>query len=285
MSKEKKPKAENKEKKIAVVEIFGPTFQGEGPLAGAKTMFVRFGGCDYRCKMCDSLHAVDPMAVKKHAKYLTAEEILDQLLAARGESGTCWVTLSGGNPCMWDLTRLVSLCNGAGLACAVETQGTLWQPWLASCQMVVLSPKAPGMGEKFEEGKLIAILQKIKESGKVVPVALKIVVFSMQDIEFALSVERIVSAERTVAGIISPGLLFLSLGNPYPPKLNEALDMVDDFPISRSCDLPGRPFDHVTALLREYRILMEDFVQDPRIQHWRFLPQLHVLTYSNEGAR
>jgi hypothetical protein len=64
-----------KEKRIAVVEIFGPTIQGEGPLAGSKTMFIRFGGCDYRCQKCDSLHAVIPGAVKAGARYLTAEEL------------------------------------------------------------------------------------------------------------------------------------------------------------------------------------------------------------------
>src|SRR3954464_7540281 len=71
--------ADKKAKKIAVVEIFGPTIQGEGPLAGSKTMFIRFGGCDYRCKMCDSLHAVIPSAVKKNARYMTAEEIADEV--------------------------------------------------------------------------------------------------------------------------------------------------------------------------------------------------------------
>src|SRR3954464_167518 len=86
---------DKKAKRIGVVEIFGPTIQGEGPLAGSKTMFVRLGGCDYRCTSCDSLHAVIPSAVKKHARYLTAEEITDELVRLRGISGTEWVTLSG----------------------------------------------------------------------------------------------------------------------------------------------------------------------------------------------
>src|SRR6201989_902656 len=104
--------AKNKEEKtIAVIEVFGPTIQGEGPLAGSKTMFIRFGGCDYRCAKCDSLHAVDPRAVKANAEYLTAEEIHDHLVSKAKETGTTWVTLSGGNPCMWDLSRLVGLLN------------------------------------------------------------------------------------------------------------------------------------------------------------------------------
>jgi 7-carboxy-7-deazaguanine synthase len=46
-----------------VVEVFGPTIQGEGALAGLPTLFVRFGGCDYRCSWCDSLLAVLPEQV------------------------------------------------------------------------------------------------------------------------------------------------------------------------------------------------------------------------------
>ena len=39
--------------KLPVLEIFGPTFQGEGRAIGQKTMFVRTAGCDYHCDWCD----------------------------------------------------------------------------------------------------------------------------------------------------------------------------------------------------------------------------------------
>ena len=55
-----------------VVEIFGPTVQGEGPDAGVPAYFVRFGGCDFRCSWCDSMHAVDPAEVRANAERLTA---------------------------------------------------------------------------------------------------------------------------------------------------------------------------------------------------------------------
>jgi organic radical activating enzyme len=38
-----------------LVEIFS-SIQGEGPDVGAATLFVRFGGCDLRCRWCDSKH-------------------------------------------------------------------------------------------------------------------------------------------------------------------------------------------------------------------------------------
>ena len=108
-----------KEKRIAVIETFGPTIQGEGPLAGSKTMFIRFGGCDYRCTKCDSLHAVIPAAVKENATYLTAQEIADRIIPPAKATGTPWVTLSGGNPCMWDLSELVRLLHEAELGMAL----------------------------------------------------------------------------------------------------------------------------------------------------------------------
>lgn len=37
---------------ILISEIFGPTIQGEGALAGRITVFVRTGGCDSRCNWC-----------------------------------------------------------------------------------------------------------------------------------------------------------------------------------------------------------------------------------------
>lgn len=272
-----------KEKKIAVVETFGPVIQGEGPLAGSKTMFIRFGGCDYRCVKCDSLHAVLPEAVKVNASYLTAAEIAEAIIPAAKASGTPWVTLSGGNPCMWDLTELIHLLQTAGLAIALETQGTLAPEWLWRCQMIVISPKSPGMGEKFEEDKFTKFLHKTMASPKGAPkpaTAIKIVIFSVQDIEFALHVEQV--ARLKVAGCITPGLTFLSLGNEAPPKLN------GEQGLTTSVDANGEALsqsDHVIQLLDSYRILVEEVCNDARIHHWRFLPQLHVLLYGNEAER
>ena len=49
------------EQTYLVQSIFGPTIQGEGPLMGTKTNFIRLAGCDYRCTWCDSMVAVDPI--------------------------------------------------------------------------------------------------------------------------------------------------------------------------------------------------------------------------------
>jgi 7-carboxy-7-deazaguanine synthase len=40
--------------RVRISEIFGPTIQGEGPLIGRPSVFVRTAGCDYRCTWCDT---------------------------------------------------------------------------------------------------------------------------------------------------------------------------------------------------------------------------------------
>jgi 7-carboxy-7-deazaguanine synthase len=42
-----------------LVEVFS-SVQGEGPDLGRSTLFVRFGGCDLRCRWCDSPHTWRP---------------------------------------------------------------------------------------------------------------------------------------------------------------------------------------------------------------------------------
>ena len=41
---------------LSVSEIFGPTFQGEGPYAGRRCGFIRLGGCNLHCVWCDSAY-------------------------------------------------------------------------------------------------------------------------------------------------------------------------------------------------------------------------------------
>jgi 7-carboxy-7-deazaguanine synthase len=278
---------DKKAKRIAVVEIFGPTIQGEGYLAGAKTMFVRFGGCDYRCKMCDSLHAVIPSAVKKNARYLTAEEIADELVRLRGISGTNWVTLSGGNPCMWDLTRLIQLLKGARFAVAVETQGTLCPQWLNQCGLITVSPKSPGMGEKFEPEKFKNIMQMCWANS--IPCCVKVVVFSAQDLEFAFQVQQ--ELEAANAPHYMQELKFLSLGNPYPPELGPDSALHNHWMLEANnaeealYEDPEAGKSHRERLLDHYQVMIEEFLQDGRLTEWKFLPQLHVLVYSNEACK
>src|SRR5699024_4596281 len=84
--------------KVPVLEIFGPTFQGEGAVIGQKTMFVRTAGCDYSCSWCDSAFTWDG-SQKGNIRMMTSEEIfcsLDELAAGHYNH----VTIAGGNPAL-----------------------------------------------------------------------------------------------------------------------------------------------------------------------------------------
>lgn len=44
---------------LLVSEVFGPTFQGEGPTTGQRCAFVRLGACNLHCKWCDTAYTWD----------------------------------------------------------------------------------------------------------------------------------------------------------------------------------------------------------------------------------
>jgi 7-carboxy-7-deazaguanine synthase len=237
--------------RIRVSEIFGPTIQGEGPLIGRPTLFVRTGGCDYRCIWCDTLYAVLP-AYRSEWKFMTAPEILARVnLLAGGKP--ILVTLSGGNPALQPLESLIRLGRCHGHTFALETQGSMAQPWLAELDWIVFSPKAPSSGIETDWNAFEACLRAARGQPRC---ALKIVIFDDADYGFA----RHVSARYSALPV------YLQVGNsaPFAPierAVNEASD--------------------VHRLLKRFRWLAEKVTSD----HWfdaTVLPQLHVLAWGNK---
>lgn len=136
-------------KKLPVCELFGPTIQGEGALAGTISHFLRLGGCPRRCVQCDSLHAVLPELIKMNATYMYPAEVTQAITELPPAE---WLTFSGGDPLMWkNLGEVVhGVKNRTSIKLAVETQGDLWQDWLKLLDHVTVSPKAPGMDPEKE---------------------------------------------------------------------------------------------------------------------------------------
>lgn len=256
-------------KKLPLMEMFGPTIQGEGSVIGQQTYFLRFGLCDYRCKMCDSLHAVIPALVKANATYLTQSEIFEQFWEFRNVQATQWVTFSGGNPLIHDLDALVTDLKLNDMKINVETQGTFYKPWLQGCDVVTISPKGPGMGEDTDLDVLDSFIQQLtgnwgsdERMGMIGPkICIKIVIFDQRDLEFAAMI-----FERYWDNIANPDdAFYLSLGNPNPP------DPKDD----NAAKLDP------SALLQQYRNLFEDIKDHPVLSQVRFLPQWHTFVWGN----
>lgn len=240
-----------------VMEIFGPTIQGEGPLAGQTSHFVRYGGCGYRCSWCDSMHAVDPVLVKANRTYLSGDEIAARLCH---RAAAKWVTFSGGDPCMHDLSSVIaSIRELTNLKISVETQGQLFQPWLLGIDQVVVSPKAPssGMADKIDYdvlGKYFHIANRIHA-------VLKIVCFTEDDLRWA---KALWMRYRHIQ-------LYLSVGTKWWRGGFDKAEKV--------------AHDNATIIdkaLEAYRGLIDSVLADPELHNAIVFPQLHVLVWGHK---
>lgn len=236
--------------KIPVLEIFGPTIQGEGMVIGKKTMFVRTAGCDYSCSWCDSKFTWDG-SEKNNILLMEPEEIWDALKEKGGDRFE-HVTLSGGNPgLLAHLGVLVSLLHQAGINIALETQGSKWQPWFTSIDELTLSPKPPSSGMCTDYTKLDQIIDTLREEQNG-SFSLKVVIFDQDDFNYAITInQRYPDVE-----------LFLQVGN-------------NDLETEDNSEL-------LDKMLRHYEQLIDQVMKSNQLKDVRVLPQLHTYLWGNK---
>lgn len=173
-----------------VSEIFGPTVQGEGALCGKVTHFLRLAGCTYRCKWCDSMHAVDPKQIREKATHKTEQEIALRIRDLGGRRTAEWLTISGGDPLIWEIGEfLQDYILPMKLKVAVETQGILYKEWLHHCDTITCSPKGPssGMQDHLDLDMLDRYVrfhgpESVSSANRL---NFKVVVFTSEDLTFA----------------------------------------------------------------------------------------------------
>jgi 7-carboxy-7-deazaguanine synthase len=238
-------------KSILISEIFGPTVQGEGPLIGRPTVFVRTGGCDYRCAWCDTSYAVLPEH-RDEWKLMTPAEIgsrVDQLTS----NTAALVTLSGGNPALHPLGPVIEIGHAKGYTFALETQGSMPAPWFAALDWLIVSPKPPSSHMVTDWHALDACFEAARQRPRC---ALKIVVFDDADYNYA----------RNVSTRYPKLPIYLQVGNPAPLRH------------------VGKVLPHEVDngdLLDRFRWLVRRANED----RWfaaTVLPQLHVLAWGNK---
>jgi 7-carboxy-7-deazaguanine synthase len=241
--------------RLPVIELFGPTIQGEGRLCGSVSHFIRFGGCDFRCSWCDSMHAVDPDQVKQNAKWLSPAEIHTEIQRLPFSN---IITFSGGNPALWDLNILIDLLMPKHFL-AVETQGSIWQDWMEKVDLITVSPKGPssGMYSQLDWGLLkrfddLDSTLEIKNK-RCTDVVFKVVVFSEVDYEFA----------QDIRGRFPLIQMYLSAGTPL------------------NCE-PGQLIEKI---LMSYRVLCERVLCDDTMQSVVVLPQMHQLLWPGQQGK
>jgi len=177
----------SKERRIPVMEIFGPTIQGEGLMAGTLTSFVRTGGCGLRCSWCDTMYAVDPKQIRAGRTLMTTGEIYNAICSLPPAP---YVTFSGGDPCLHEtLGEITPALNLKGIKVAVETQGQLFPEWLKLVDVITISPKGPSSGNVVDYHKISEwIYATWGVMRRPVQICIKVVCFDDDDIKYALKV-------------------------------------------------------------------------------------------------
>ncbi|PQZ47276.1 7-carboxy-7-deazaguanine synthase QueE [Bacillus sp. MYb209] len=233
--------------KIPVLEIFGPTIQGEGMVIGQKTMFIRTAGCDYSCSWCDSAFTWDG-STKEQIRQMAPEEIWNELVEI-GEKNFSHVTISGGNPVLLkNIQFLLTVLKENGIRTAIETQGSKWQEWLLQIDEVTISPKPPSSKMKTDFTMLDSVIHKLERKD----FSLKVVVFEDYDFEYAVKVHKRYPQVP----------FFLQVGN-------DDTKTVDDAALIKN-------------LLQKYERLIEKAVQCKEMNDAKVLPQLHALVWGNK---
>lgn len=111
---------------LPVAELFGPTFQGEGHGTGRLAAFIRLGGCNLTCHLCDTPYTWDGSRydLRTELTPMTAAAILEKLPPAP------LAVITGGEPTLYqDRPAFAALLAGLDTEPAVttvhiETNGT-----------------------------------------------------------------------------------------------------------------------------------------------------------------
>lgn len=185
---------------MKVVEKF-ISIDGEGPTAGALSVFVRFAGCNLRCAWCDTSYAWDTTA---DVTDMSASEIADYIKS----TGIDHVTITGGEPLLQPgLIGLLSRL--ADYQVHIETNGAIpvEQFRIGDNIHFVIDYKLPDSG--MEERMHLPNLASVRKAD-----AYKFVIASNRDLDKAVKIVRQYNLEEktqvyfsTVFGKMEPAVV------------------------------------------------------------------------------
>ena len=113
---------EKHDEKLPVVEIFY-SIEGEGKRAGSPTVFIRFAGCNLRCKYCDTKYAFNLNSPE--ILWMDIDEIVSEVMKYKCKN----VTITGGEPLLYQvhMVRMIKFMTHLkpGIEVNIETNGTI----------------------------------------------------------------------------------------------------------------------------------------------------------------
>lgn len=176
---------------LHVCEVFGPTFQGEGPSLGRRAVFVRLAGCNLDCHWCDTPYAWDWRRFERseESRPMDPVEVASWAAAQR----TDLVVVTGGEPLLQRraLTGLVQEMAEVGCQAEVEveTNGTVTpgETLLAAVTRFNVSPKLAGSGVDRSRRIRPQVLRGFATCGKAV---FKFVIADDADVHELADLER-----------------------------------------------------------------------------------------------
>jgi 7-carboxy-7-deazaguanine synthase len=136
---------------LLVNEIF-ETIQGEGSYTGTPSIFVRLQGCPVGCPWCDTKHTWDILPEQEVSSdviftksadaptyFSTNSEALIEILTKQSFTAK-HIVITGGEPCMYDLTEFTERAASIGYSTQIETSGT-YEIFCDGNTWVTVSPK------------------------------------------------------------------------------------------------------------------------------------------------
>lgn len=137
-------------------EIF-ETIQGEGYFTGVPSIFIRLQGCPVECAWCDTKQtwmldkeketSFENILLKKQDcptwSLVSTENIVNYI---HTHFQAKHVVITGGEPCLEDLTPLTSALEKQGYFCQIETSGT-YEIKTTTQTWVTVSPKIAMRGQ------------------------------------------------------------------------------------------------------------------------------------------
>jgi len=142
---------------LYLADVFGPTFQGEGPSTGRLAMFVRLGGCNLHCHWCDTGYTWDAERwdLREQIRPVPWQRVAAYLAGAVRPDRVPLLVVTGGEPLGHQsrppFRQLLAAAAELGMDIEVETNGTrVPAPELPGDPVYNVSPKLAHAGDPAE---------------------------------------------------------------------------------------------------------------------------------------